>query len=74
MIDLIENVLRLKKENKVISIEYAICFVLSFALWGYYIIKAGIFSFTFAKKYNFRLNGLTKQDTYLGPYRVYLFK
>lgn len=73
MIDLIEKTICLKKENKVITIEYAISIILAFGLWGYYMIYAGIFSFTLAKEYNFNLSGLTNKNTFLGPIRVSLF-
>lgn len=40
----IEFLLGIKKENKIISIEYFLGIIISFTLWSYYLIQTGIIS------------------------------
>jgi hypothetical protein len=47
---IIENVLGIKNENKMISLEYFIGILLAFSLWGYQLINAGIISQDLFKK------------------------
>ena len=68
-LSLIEKITFLRKENKLILYEYFFCSLFAFISWGYLIIKLGFHSYNIAKKYNFRLSGLTTDNTYLGKYR-----
>lgn len=69
----IEKIIRLKNpyKNSIVLYEYLICSILGIGLWGYYTIKLGVYSFNLAKKFNFKLSGLVKDNTYFGPYRDY---
>ena len=40
----VENLLGMKKENKIISLEYFLGIIVSFSLWGYHLIQTGIIS------------------------------
>ena len=40
----IELIIGLKKENKFISLEYFLGIVISFILWGYNLVRAGMIS------------------------------
>ena len=66
---LIEKITFLRKSNKVILYEYFFCSLFAFISWGFFTIRLGFHSYNIAKKYNFRLSGLTKDNTYLGKYR-----
>lgn len=77
MLNFLEKILGLKKENKWIIIEYTCGFILAFSLWGYHLINTGIISQNIAKKCiiyfkliqdDFQLSGLT--DSYFGTKRV----
>ena len=65
----IERITFLRNPNKNILYEYFICTIIAFVSWTYLTINLGFYSYNIAKKYNFRLYGLTTQYTYLGKFR-----
>jgi hypothetical protein len=48
--NIIEKILGLKKENKWITFEYFMGFIVAFSLWGYHLVNTGIISQKIAKK------------------------
>jgi hypothetical protein len=46
----IENLLGIKKENKIISLEYFLGIIIAVTLWGYHLIQTGIISQEYFQK------------------------